>query len=186
MMGRTKRNLRNAVLASVGLGLLLMAGPALAAAPTKAAPSGWGKLVAKDGKVIWLNKDEVIIGSAATAGARLQHSTVSPRHARMTHAEGVVHVSDLNSRLGTLVAGTALRKGKKMQIFQASTLSFGAVDMRFEWGDRGKLIKPLRKASKADKRKAAKRKEALKRKEAAKRKAAAKTAQKGKKPKAAK
>ncbi len=133
--------------------------PATAKAPAKAAPAkakGWGKLVAADGKVIWLTGDDIVIGSAASANARVQHATVSSRHARITHKSGVVHVSDLGSRLGTLVAGTSLRKGKKMQLFQPTTLSFGAIDLRFEWGDRGKLIKPLRKAPKVDKRKAGK------------------------------
>ena len=144
---------------------LTLAGTAFAAAPkaAKASPPaaktapvpapaaasrGWGKLVSKDGKqVIWLKAAEVIVGSAASATARIEHPTVSARQARLTHVDGVVHVSDLKSRYGTLMAGTALRKGAKMQIFQPTTLSFGAVDMRFEWGDRGRLIKPLRKAS---------------------------------------
>ena len=144
--------------------VLALAGSAFAAAPkaatpappaVKAAPAaviasrGWGKLVSKDGKqVIWLKGAEVIVGSAATATARIEHATVSPRQALLTHVDGVVHVSDLKSRYGTLVAGTALRKGARMQLFQPTTLSFGAVDMRFEWGDRGGLIKPLRKAPK--------------------------------------
>ncbi|GEM_PF-2654302 len=117
----------------------------LFAASAFAAP--WGKLVMPDGKTVHtLDKNVVIVGSSKRATVRINHPTLSPKHIRLTHKKGVVFVEDLGSRLGTLVAGTELKKGKRMQLFQKTLLSLGALNLSFQWGDRGKLIAPLRKS----------------------------------------
>ena len=94
--------------------------------------------------------DEVIVGSGEKAGARLKGATISKRHAKLTRSDkGVVHVIGLGSRFGTLVAGTELKKGKKMQLFKQTKLTFGAETWTFSWGDRGDMIAPVESAKKA-------------------------------------
>ena len=115
--------------------------------PAVASAGPWGKLVSPDGKQVFaLKKSSVVVGTHRRADVRLKHPTVAKKHVRITHKDGVVMVTDLGSRSGTLVAGTALTKGKSMQLFQRTMLSLGAKSIFFEWGDRGKLIKPLRGA----------------------------------------
>lgn len=160
----TRAGLALATLLLLSAGPALAAGPKAAAGPKSAAPPAsaepakapvrWGKLVSRETKKVhWLTGPEAIIGSDESATVRLQHASVTGRHARLTHKDGVVHISDLKSRFGTLLDGTLVRKNKKMQIFQPTLLTFGAVTLRFEWGERGKLIKPLRRAPKAKRKK---------------------------------
>ena len=112
----------------------------LALTPMAAFAAPWGSLVSEDGSQrIALEGDEVIVGSSETAGARIEHETVSPRHAVIRHDNGVVTVADLGSRFGTLFSGTELRKGKPMRIVQRTLLTFGAVTWAFEWGERSTI-----------------------------------------------
>lgn len=123
-------------------------------APMLATAGPWGVLVSEDGKQRFeLKKASVIVGTSKRANVRLRHPTVAKKHVKLTHKGGVVKVHELGSRTGTLVAGAELKKGQSKQLFQRTLLSLGAKNLYFEWGDRGKLIKPLRKAKpKADKK----------------------------------
>lgn len=128
----------------------------LLALPSLAVAGSWGKLVSEDGKQTFnLDKASVVVGTHKRSGVVLQHPTVASRHLKITHKAGIVTVSDLGSRTGTLVAGTELKKGQSMQLYQRTLLSLGAYNLYFEWGNRGKLIKPLRKAKTAPKAKVA-------------------------------
>ena len=130
------------VAAGLTAGLLL---PALALA------GPWGVLKTQDGKQSYeLKKDRVVVGTSKRADVRLQHPTVASKHIELSHKAGIVKVTDLGSRTGTLVAGTELKKGRSMQLFQRTIISLGALNLGFEWGDRGKLIKPLRKSKSAE------------------------------------
>ncbi len=121
-----------------------------AAATATAAP--WGRLVDKAGKTIAeLTDDTVVIGSGEKSAVRVDDRTVSERHIRLEHKSGRAWVEELGSRFGTLVAGTELKKGVKMQLFRRTELTLGAVAVFFEWGDRGKLIPPQREPDKAEK-----------------------------------
>lgn len=114
--------------------------------PATAAPAVWGRLVAPDGKTVTpLSGEELFVGSDPSCAVRLVHGTVEPRHARLTHKDGIVMIEGLPTRYGTLVAGAELKKGKSMQLFQTTLLSFGAVDRRFEWANLGPVIQPIRK-----------------------------------------
>lgn len=132
------------------LGLLALA--LCAALPWAAFAAPWGSLVSEDGSQrIELEGDEVVIGSAENVGARIQHETVSPRHAVLRHKDGVVTISDLNSRYHTLFAGTELRKNEKKRIVQRTLLTFGAVTWAFEWGERSTIPPTQERADKAGK-----------------------------------
>lgn len=120
--------------------------------PATAHAGPWGKLTTADGKTSFnLTKDTIVVGSSSRADVVFSHPTVASRHIRITHKSGIVQVTDLGSRTGTLVAGTELKKDRSMQIYQKTTLSLGALNVIFDWGDRGKLIQPLRKSKKAPK-----------------------------------
>ncbi len=136
---RSGRRLVTGCAALVGLALTV---------PAVASAAPWGYLVSADGKQrLPLEGAKVVVGTGAKAGARLTGGTVAKRHATISHAKGVVRVTDLGSRTGTLVAGTPLKRGRSMQLFKATKLTFGAVTWTFEWGARGKLIQPLRKST---------------------------------------
>ncbi len=114
------------------------AGPKEAAAPA-AEPErkAWGTLVSEDGKQqIALYDDKVVVGSATDAGARIEHQTVAPQHARIVHDHGAVYVEHLGSRLGTLLAGRELKKGQRVRIVRETLLTFGAVSWTFRFGER--------------------------------------------------
>ncbi len=115
----------------------------------------WGYLVSADGKTkIALEGDEVVVGTDAKSSARISGKTISSRHAKLVKDDkGVVHVSDLGSRYGTLVAGVQLKKGVKMRLLQTTKLTMGAETWTFVWGARGKMIAPVKSASKANKSK---------------------------------
>lgn len=118
--------------------------------PLSALAKPWGVLVSEDGsKRIALEDDEVVVGSAETATARIEHETVSARHAMIRHDKGVVTVVELGSRYGTLFAGTELRKGKPIRVVDRTLLTFGAVTWAFEFGERS-LIPPTRAADKRE------------------------------------
>lgn len=141
---RLARSLRRLAPAAATIALVSLIPFAAFAAP-------WGSLVSEDGSQrIPLEGDEVIIGSSETAGARIEHETVSPRHAVIRHDNGVVTVAELGSRYGTLFSGTELRKGKPMRIVQRTLLTFGAVSWAFEWGERS-TIPPTQGAAKSGK-----------------------------------
>ena len=141
------------VLVGVLVAVVWASTPSLAFAAEKAPDRGdkrrWGKLVSsQDKKVYWLVGDKVTVGSNPRSSVVIAHSSVSAKHVEMTHKNGVVYIKDVGSQFGTLVAGTALKKGRKMQLFQRTTLSLGAIDLTFDWGDRGRVIAPLRKSRK--------------------------------------
>lgn len=137
--GTTRRALLAAGVLSAGL---LIAGSVLAAegdeqGASKDERKPWGTLVSEDGKqTIALRDETVIIGSAADAGARIEHQTVAPQHARLIHEDGAVYLEHLGSRLGTLLAGRELKKGKKERLVRDTLLTFGAVSWRFSFGER--------------------------------------------------
>jgi len=121
--------------------------------PAFAIAAPWGFLVSADGKTRKpLDKPQVTIGSAAGSDVLLTDRTVSKKHAVIVHKQGVVTIEDRRSKLGTLVAGTPLRRGRKMQLFQRTQLTFGAVTWTFVWGQRKKIIAPLRASKKAPKK----------------------------------
>ncbi|MCO4760671.1 MAG: FHA domain-containing protein [Myxococcales bacterium] len=135
-------------LVPLGLVIVALALPALATA----AP--WGFLVSADGKQrMALDKASVVVGTSARCDAVLRGQTISKKQAVLTHDKGIVKIQDLRSRYGTLVAGTLLKRGQKMQLFKATKLTFGAVTWTFQWGERGKLIAPLSRAKTSKKSK---------------------------------
>ena len=120
--------------------------------PSVAWSTPWGYLVSPDGKTRRaLNKSTMVIGSGRGADVVIPAATVSKRHISIRNDRGLVWVKDLGSRLGTLVAGTALPRGKSMQLFRRTKLTLGAVTWTFEWGRRGKIIAPLRKPKRTPK-----------------------------------
>ena len=134
--------------------LIAVAVPASAyAVPTAAAKPGgtlapektvWGRLVAANGVGIELSKPVVLVGSGAGADAVLVDRTVSPLHARLTYKDGRAFLEDLGSKYGTLVSGSAVKKGDTPRLVtQKADLAFGAVSYTFEFGVRPALIPPL-------------------------------------------
>lgn len=131
--------------------IALAASPALAAEPPAAAPPAaakptakpWGKLVSLDGKQTYqLELAEVAIGSGDGNGVTLRDPSVSPQHAKLTYNGGLVDLHDLGSKTGTLAAGALVKKGKPFRILQPMDLAFGAVILRFEFGERPALLPP--------------------------------------------
>ncbi len=124
--------------------------PTAAAAATKS----WGKLTSTDGKQAFaLSGAEAVVGSdAATCQVVLADRTVSPQHAKLSFQEGTVTVEDLGSKLGTLAAGTMLKKGKPFRILQPMPLSFGALTLQFEFGERPALLPPTQAPAKPPKK----------------------------------
>jgi hypothetical protein len=128
---------------ALATGLLVLA--ALVSLPSAALAGPWGKLVTEDGKKTFeLAKSTIVVGTHKRSNVVVRHPTVASKHLKITHKAGIVTVTDLGSRTGTLVAGTELKKGQSIQLYQRTLLSLGAYSLYFEWGDRGKLIKPLR------------------------------------------
>lgn len=123
------------------------------AAPSAAAPAPapakalvWGKLTAADGgKVYELSGSEVIIGTDKDCQVQLNDKTVGPRHARITHADGVIEVHDLGARGGTLVAGTAVKAGKPFRVLQPVEMTFAAATLNFAFGERPSLLPATQK-----------------------------------------
>ena len=131
------------------------AAPAPAAAKPAPAPAKaviWGKLTAADGgKVYELSGDEVIVGTDKACQVQLDDKTVAPRHAKITHANGVIEVHDLGARGGTLVAGTAVKPSKPFRLLQPVELTFAAATLNFAFGERPSLILPTQKGRPAGK-----------------------------------
>lgn len=124
--------------------------PAKKADADKKGPVAWGYLVEKaTGKRHPLVGDRVVVGSGPKADVRVASPTIAARHARLEHKDGIVHVRDLRSRYGTLLAGTQIKKGQRMQLLQPSPLTLGAVTLDFVWGDRGDRILPMDKKARA-------------------------------------
>lgn len=110
----------------------------------------WGRLVSPDGKTVYpLQKDVVIVGSAAPADVVIADKTVAPQQLKLTYKAGVVQVEDLGSRYGTLLNGTALKKGKAVRILVKSQLDLGAVTLSFEFGSRPAMLPPSQPLPKA-------------------------------------
>ncbi|MBM4341797.1 MAG: FHA domain-containing protein [Deltaproteobacteria bacterium] len=140
------------VLTAVALGCVAGATTALADPAPAAKGPVWGKLATSDGKQTWsLDKPEIVVGSAATADVRLQDRSVSEVHCKVRHDAGTVTVEDLGSRTGTLAAGAALKKGKPFRILQHIEISVGAVQLRFEFGERPALLPPTQAPAKGKK-----------------------------------
>ncbi len=142
-------------IAAVAVGLLATV-DVLAQEPAPAAPAekrvAWGKLVAGESKQSWvLDKPEVVVGSGASADVRIQNPTVSEAHCKLKYDAGTVTVEDLGSKTGTLAAGTALKKGKPFRILQNLELSVGAMQLRFEFGERPALLPPTQAPAKGKK-----------------------------------
>jgi hypothetical protein len=135
---------------SLALLSLTVALPALAATPKPAVDAQaaepappWGRLVSEDGKTAYpLDKDVVIVGNAAPADVVIDDKTVAPRQIRLTYKGGLVTVEELGSRFGTLLNGTALKKGKAVRILVKSQLALGAVTLNFEFGTRPGMVPP--------------------------------------------
>ena len=115
--------------------------------PAAALAAPWGFLVSADGKTrLPLDKPAVAVGSGPGVGAVVAHRTVSKKHLVIRHAKGIVTVKGMKTKFGTLVAGTLLRPGRSMQLFKRTHLTLGAVTWTFEWGARGNITPPQRKA----------------------------------------
>lgn len=137
---------------------LLLAVPAAAAEPQpasakeKEAAAPWGRLLAADGKTAYdLTKATVIVGSAAPADVILADATVAAQHLRLTFKDGVVLAEDMGGKFGTLLNGTALKKGKPVRIATRSSLALAAVTVTFEFGSRPVLMPPTQAAPKGSK-----------------------------------
>jgi DNA-binding winged helix-turn-helix (wHTH) protein len=72
-----------------------------------------------------LASGENIVGRAAQADVRIEHSTVSRRHARIVVAGGEARVEDLESKNGTRVAGSRLEE--PLILRDGDRLAFGQV-----------------------------------------------------------
>ncbi len=144
---KSLKALATAALLTAGLG---HAGLALAADPppakAEAAAPAWGKLLSSDRKLAYpLDKPEVVVGSDPACGVVVHEGSVSPQHAKLVYKDGVVTIEDMGSKSGTLVAGTALKKGKPFRILQPTEVDVGAVTLYFEWGERPALLAPTQK-----------------------------------------
>lgn len=137
------------VLAATATGAVESAQPPAANAqppPAAAQATVWGKLVTIDGKISYpLQGDGVTVGSAEGSGVVVRHASVSAAHARLFFKDGHVYVEDLGSRGGTLAAGALVKKGKPFRILQPMDLAFGAVTLKFEFGERPKVLPPTQK-----------------------------------------
>ncbi len=103
----------------------------------------WGTLTTEDGKTTYpLDKPTMVLGNAPPADVVIADASVAAQHVRFTYLNGVVHIEDLGSRHGTLLNGTALKKGKPMRILTKSSVSPGAVTLNFDFGVRPALIAP--------------------------------------------
>lgn len=112
--------------------------------PLVSAAGPWGFLVSADGKTRHpLARPRVVVGSGAKAHVVLKGRTIAASHATLTRSDkGAVFVSDLGSRFGTLVAGTQIKRGRKMQLVKKTSITLGAQTWIFEWGERGAIIAP--------------------------------------------
>jgi ABC-type multidrug transport system ATPase subunit/pSer/pThr/pTyr-binding forkhead associated (FHA) protein len=77
-----------------------------------------------------LNKPVIVIGRAADSDIRLQHPTVSSRHAEIRKLEGGgLEIVDLNSANGTFVNGVRV---KRKVLERRDRISVGAVQLTFD------------------------------------------------------
>jgi predicted component of type VI protein secretion system len=117
------------------------------------ADEAWGKLSTLDGKTTWpLDKTAMVVGTGE-ADVVVQDATVSPQQARLAYKDGIVTIEDLGSKFGTLLDGTQVKKGKPMRILQPAQLSLGALQLKFEFGVRPKLLPPTQPPAKSGKAK---------------------------------
>lgn len=125
---------------------------AAATAPVPAKAVIWGKLTAAEGgKVYELSGSEVVVGTDKACQVQLTDKTVAPRHARITHADGIIEVHDLGARGGTLVAGTSVKMGKPFRLLQPVELTFAAATLQFAFGERPSMLQPTQKGRPAGK-----------------------------------
>lgn len=140
-----------ALLAPAALASAAEPAPAPTVAPIAGKP--WGHLASADGKLRFaLTGPEALVGTDAACQVVLKDQTVSAQHAKITHKDGVVMLEDLGSKLGTLAAGTAVKKGKPFRILQPIPLGFGAVTLQFEFGERPALLPPTQAPDKGAKK----------------------------------
>ncbi len=79
---------------------------------------------ANDGpQVLPIDQDQVLIGTDKDCGLILEEESISPKHARLVHADGTYQVADLGSEAGTWVnyapvstEGSTLRDGDLLHI----------------------------------------------------------------------
>ena len=126
-----------------------VAAPAKPATPTPPAPTKpWGKLTSGSGQTWELLKPEITVGSDTTCDVVLTDPTIAPKHFRLTFAAGNAAVDDLGSKMGTLVAGTAVKSGKPFKVLNAVEIDPGAVTLQFTFLERGTIApsQPPRRA----------------------------------------
>ncbi len=77
------------------------------------------------------DRNEVVIGRGATADLRIEHTTVSREHARLTFSNGVM-VTDLGSSNGTRVGGRKLTAHQQETVQQDELIEVGGAYLVLE------------------------------------------------------
>ncbi len=123
-------------------GLDAMAGPAGATAATTAMTSASASATADPAPVaaaelvvilehrterqLVAREVSLLIGRGDDADLRLEHASVSRRHARLSSEGGLLRLSELRSRNGVLVNGRRLAAGSCVTLHAGDTLTLGA------------------------------------------------------------
>jgi DNA-binding NtrC family response regulator len=89
---------------------------------------GWQLVFTDSGRRATLPAGSALIGSAPRCDIRVDHPTVSRRHARLHAQGGRVHLEDLGSSNGTRVNGRLVRD--RIEIEPPATVEFGLVSAR--------------------------------------------------------
>lgn len=89
------------------------------------------KLVFEDGSEFLL-ASQVNIGRSLGSDLRLDHPSVSRRHAVISSCENVYSIVDLGSKNGTWVNNIRLAEGSYMNLRQGDLIRIGEVKVRFE------------------------------------------------------
>jgi len=76
---------------------------------------------------------EVIIGRSLSADLRLDHSSVSRRHAKISSPDGnEFYIEDLGSETGMRLNGVNMPTGSPVRLHHGDRIQVGEVDLRFE------------------------------------------------------
>jgi len=76
---------------------------------------------------------EVTIGRSLSADLRLDHSSVSRRHARISSPDGSeFYIEDLGSRAGTRLNGVDVPESSPVRLHHGDRIQVGEVELRFE------------------------------------------------------
>ena len=83
-----------------------------------------------DGRRLALSTGSSIVGRDGDAGVRIDHPSVSRRHARIVVEGNQVSVEDLESKNGTRVGGVLV--SQQVRLAKGDVVAFGSVETRLE------------------------------------------------------